>query len=47
MMATLAMLQERYGGVENYVREHCRLSDDDVAIIKRNLVHEHTQHAMS
>ena len=38
MLATLAMVREKYGGVEGYVRDVLGFGDEDIAAIKRNLV---------
>jgi len=38
MQAFLQMLDERYGGVKEYVRCACGLSDQDIAIIRKNLL---------
>ncbi|KAI0291605.1 protein-tyrosine phosphatase-like protein [Multifurca ochricompacta] len=38
MHAFIRMLNERYGGVEEYARRVCDLTDQDIAIIRRNLV---------
>ncbi|THH19929.1 hypothetical protein EW146_g1352 [Bondarzewia mesenterica] len=38
MLAFLRMFRERYGGAEEYVKKYCRLSDDDIAVIRRHLV---------
>ena len=40
MMAFLAMLRDRWGGAEGYVRTMCSLTDADIEIIKANLVVE-------
>lgn len=38
MLATLAMIQEKYGSVERYLVEHCRLSPSAVEQIRQNLI---------
>lgn len=38
MHATLALLRDKYGGVEAYVTNFCGLGDDDISIIRSNLV---------
>lgn len=38
MIAFLALLQDRYGGVEEYVKTFCHLSSDDIDIIRKNLL---------
>ncbi|KAI9068474.1 hypothetical protein FKP32DRAFT_1663747 [Trametes sanguinea] len=38
MVAFLKMLDERYGGVENYVKNVVGLTDDDIATIRKNFL---------
>ncbi|KAF8471337.1 protein-tyrosine phosphatase-like protein, partial [Russula ochroleuca] len=38
MQAFIEMLGERYGGVEEYVRRACGLTDQDINIIRQNLL---------
>lgn len=38
MQAFLKMLWERYDGVKEYVRRACSLTDQDVDIIRQNLI---------
>jgi hypothetical protein len=38
MHAFLKMLGERYGGVKEYVRRACGLTDQDIVIIRQNLL---------
>ena len=38
MLATLDFIRERYGSVEQYVLEQCRLDAATVAAIRRNLI---------
>ncbi|TDL29822.1 hypothetical protein BD410DRAFT_758941 [Rickenella mellea] len=38
MIAFLNMLREKYGSSENYIKQHTDLSDDDIRIIRNNLV---------
>ncbi|KAH9850816.1 protein-tyrosine phosphatase-like protein [Lenzites betulinus] len=38
MIAFLQMLQERYGGVEEYIRKIVGLSDEDIAAIRKNFL---------
>jgi len=38
MLAFLLMLQEKYGGVENYLKEYSGLSDEDIEEIRTNLL---------
>ena len=38
MLAFLNLLREKYGGVEKYVQDHCGLSNEDINIIRRNLL---------
>jgi hypothetical protein len=40
MLGTLQMMEEKYGGVEGYVKTYCKLTDEDIAIIRKNLVSE-------
>ena len=40
MLAFLRLLREKYGGTERYVETHCRLSKEDIEVIRRNLVEE-------
>ncbi|GBE79887.1 protein-tyrosine phosphatase-like protein [Sparassis latifolia] len=48
MLAFLALLHEKYGGVENYLKQYVRLSNEDIEIIRRNmLVSETEDHAFS
>lgn len=34
----LGLVREKYGGVEAYVKNFCGLTDDDISIIRSNLV---------
>ncbi len=38
MLATLKMIREKYGGVEQYVIDRCGLTKEDVQRIRTNLV---------
>jgi len=38
MRAFITMLDERYGGVEEYARRICGLTDKDIATIRQNLL---------
>ncbi|KAL1946463.1 hypothetical protein VTO73DRAFT_14567 [Trametes versicolor] len=38
MVAFLQMLQTRYGGVEGYLKDVVRLTDDDIATIRKNFL---------
>ena len=38
MHATLGLLRDKYGGVENYVKNFCGLTDDEISIIRSNLI---------
>ncbi|KAG6335887.1 hypothetical protein ID866_3196 [Astraeus odoratus] len=38
MKAFLDLLEQKYGGVEGYVKNYCGLTDDDLATIRTNLV---------
>jgi hypothetical protein len=40
MLATLAMIREKYGSVESYVIDHCRISPAAVDQIRKNLIVE-------
>jgi hypothetical protein len=34
----LGLVRDKYGGVEAYVKNFCGLTDDDISIIRPNLV---------
>lgn len=36
----LKLLRDKYGGAEKYVQEHCKLTKDEIEVIKKNLVEE-------
>jgi hypothetical protein len=38
MLATLAMIREKYGSAEKYVIEQCRVSPEAVEQIRKNLI---------
>ncbi|KAI4607674.1 hypothetical protein J4E83_009571 [Alternaria metachromatica] len=38
MLASLEMLDERFGGAERYMREYCGLGDGELEALRRNLV---------
>jgi len=38
MHATLALVRDKYGGVEAYVKNFCGLTDDDISTVRSNLV---------
>ncbi|KAN0097046.1 Protein-tyrosine phosphatase-like protein [Tylopilus felleus] len=38
MHVTLSLLRDKYGGVEAYVKNFCDLTDNDISIIRSNLV---------
>ena len=38
MLAFLRMLEDRYGGVEQYLKNVVGLTDDDIATIRRNFL---------
>jgi hypothetical protein len=38
MLGTLQMMFEKYGGAEGYVKKYCSLADEDILIIKNNLL---------
>ncbi|MCJ1404845.1 hypothetical protein MMC11_008071 [Xylographa trunciseda] len=40
MLATLDMVREKYGGVEEYVRDVLGFGDEDIATIRKNLVED-------
>lgn len=40
MSATLDLLSEKYGGAEGYVKTYCGLSEEEIAIIRMNLITE-------
>lgn len=52
MLATLEMIREKFGGVEQYAIEQCGLSKDDIEKIRSNLIieedsmHEKIQHTL-
>lgn len=38
MIAFLKLIEEKYGGVENYLRTYVYLTDDDISTIRKNLL---------
>jgi len=38
MIAFCNLLEEKYGGVETYVKSHTGLTDEDLRVIRSNLV---------
>lgn len=40
MMGTLALIRREYGGVEEFVRGRCGLSDEEIEQIRKNLIVE-------
>jgi hypothetical protein len=38
MRATLEMIKEKFGGAEGYVKKYMSLTDEDIQIIRKNLV---------
>lgn len=52
MLATLKVIREKFGGVENYMIEYCGLTKADVEKIRSNLVieepalHQRLQHTL-
>ena len=38
MMQTLELIRSQYGGVENYVKKVCELSDEDIEKIRSRLL---------
>ncbi|TPX09758.1 uncharacterized protein E0L32_009097 [Thyridium curvatum] len=46
MLATLALIREKYGSVEQYVERECGLSADQVAQLRRNLTVDADEHVL-
>lgn len=40
MLATLKMIEEKFGGAEGYVVDKCGLTKEEVDMIRKNLVVE-------
>jgi hypothetical protein len=40
ILGTLVLIRREYGGVEEFIRGRCGLSDDEIEAIRRNLVVE-------
>jgi len=38
MTAFLNLLQDKYGGAEMYAKQYMQLEDEDIAVIRKNLV---------
>lgn len=38
MQSTLALLREKFGGAESYVKQHTSLTDADIEQIRKNLL---------
>lgn len=38
MMATLVMIREKFGSVEQYCKDVIRLSEEEIEALKRNLI---------
>lgn len=38
MLATLALIREKYGGAEGYLKAACGFSDEDISKVRKNLV---------
>lgn len=38
MIAFLQLLEDKYGGVEEYLRKYVDLTNDDISSIRRNLL---------
>ncbi|KZT05648.1 uncharacterized protein LAESUDRAFT_726936 [Laetiporus sulphureus 93-53] len=38
MLSFLELLQKRYGGIENYLKQHAQLSDEDIDTVRNNLL---------
>lgn len=43
MMAALQMIQSKFQGAENYLKQQCGFSDEDIHIIRSNLVEKPSQ----
>lgn len=44
MFAFLQMLQEKYGGVRQYLKQYLDLSDVDIDVIRRNIITNGSPH---
>ncbi|KAF5358989.1 hypothetical protein D9758_004831 [Tetrapyrgos nigripes] len=44
MTAFLELLRDRYGGVEEYVKKYCSLTDEDIVTIRANLLTSQGSH---
>ena len=40
MLATLALIRDKYGGAEGYLKTACGFSGEDVSKVRKNLVDE-------
>lgn len=38
MLAFLKLLEQKYDGVEGYLRQYVQLSDEDISQIRRNIL---------
>ena len=38
MLAFLSLLEEKYGGVEDYLRSVVRLTDEDISTVRSNIM---------
>lgn len=38
MLAFLLLLEEKYGGVERYLKDVVRLTDEDILIVRSNIL---------
>ena len=45
MLAFLDLLRDKYGGVDSYCRKYISLSDEDLAIIRSNIVIPQMKHS--
>ena len=43
MMATLQMIRTRFEGAENYLKQECGFSDEDIQIIRSNILERPNQ----
>jgi protein tyrosine/serine phosphatase len=38
MLAFLSLLRTKYGGAESYLKDYCKLTDDDISAIRSNIL---------
>lgn len=38
MLAFLELVDQKYGGVEGYMKQYVQLSDEDIGTIRRNIL---------